>query len=70
MSIVDEISVKLLYGSMSTVIEINGNEYSQLKEMARIIIDNDAWEYVLDRENPEIRKKEWDKYVQENWPLV
>ena len=70
MTEVEGISVKLKYKTGSIVEEINSDQYSELKELARLIVDNDAWEYVQSEDLPEEGKDVWDECIQNNWPLI
>lgn len=63
----DELAFKMLYSTGSLVEEITGYDYLSIKHLAQLIVDNDAWAYVLDSDGNDLTV--YDKWIEKNYPI-
>ena len=67
MAEVDEISIKYLYSTGSYEDDIIGDDYKQIKALAKMIVTNNSWDYVIDDEGN--NKDYYDNLLKNNYPL-
>jgi hypothetical protein len=63
----EELDFKLKYATGSHVETIIGDDYAEIKQLAQIILENNAWAYVLDGDGDDM--KVYDKIISERFPI-
>lgn len=62
-----ELDFKVIFSTGSHIESITGDDYEEIKQLAKLIVENDAWAFVVDDKGNDMST--YDKLIEKTYPI-